>query len=352
MDNQGVQITREPLIPAEAYSRSGIARVAFFQRVPALLEQLGADADATLAAVGLARADFEDGDQVMPYVQLEELLRECERRTACEHFGLLLCEQSGLAELGLPGRVARCGTTVGRGLTALVRHYNLRRGGGMINLIDGGKFARFVYAIAVPGARETRHYQMGAVAIAFNILQDLCGPDWRATEVRFALRSPANVRPFQKFFRAPVRFDVDESAVIFEREWLDRALPRVAESFRREVAAEARQRRERAFDDFAGLVRDIIRKQLSIGPSSIEIVAATLAVHRRTIDRRLARVGESYGALQRSVKHEMAQLLLRETNLSVQKIADSLHFSSAANFATAFRQWSGKTPSQFRAGDP
>jgi AraC-like DNA-binding protein len=329
-----------------------MARVALFRRVPESLEELGADADATLAAVGLTRGHFEDRDRLMPYSQLEDLLLECERRTACEHFGLLLCEQSRLADLGLPGRIARCATTVGEGLTALVRNYNLHRGGGIINLIDSGRFARFVYAMAMPGTRDTRQYQMGAVAIAFNALEDLCGPDWQATELRFAFRSPANVRPFQRFFRAPVRFDSDESVVIFEREWLDRTLPPVGEAFRREVAAEARQRRERAFDDFAGLVRDIIRKQLSIGPCSIESVAAMLAVHRRTIDRRLARAGESYGALQRSVKHEIAQLLLRETNLSMQQIADSLHFSSAANFATAFRQWSGKTPSQFRAGEP
>jgi AraC-like DNA-binding protein len=352
MDSRRIHVQHRELIPAAPYTRSGMARVALFQRLPELLEELGADADATLAAVGLARGDFEGQDQLIPYLQLEQLLLECERRTACEHFGLLLCDQSRLPELGLPGRIARCATTVGEGLTDLVRHYNLRRGGGIINLIDGGRFAQFVYVMAMPGMRDTRHYQMGAVAIAFNALEDLCGPDWQATEVRFAFRSPANVRPFQRFFRAPVRFDADESVIIFERQWLDRKLPPVGESFRREVAAEARRRRERAFDDFSGLVRDIIRKQLSIGPSSIEGVAAMLAVHRRTIDRRLARMGESYGALQRSVKYEMARQLLRETDLSVQKIADSLHFSSAANFATAFRQWSSNTPSQFRAGGP
>jgi len=34
--------------------------------------------------------------------------------------------------------------------------------------------------------------------------------------------------------------------------------------------------------------------------------------------------------------------------MQVQQVAESLHFSSAANFATAFRRWTGMTPSEYR----
>jgi AraC-like DNA-binding protein len=298
--------------------------------------------------MGLARADFEDPENQMPYFQLEQLLVECERRTGCDHFGLLLCENSRLSEMGLPGRVARCANTVGEGLDALVRTYNLHRGGGIVNLIDTGELARFVYAIAMPGTRDTRHYQMGAITIMFNVLEDLCGSEWHAHEVRFAFRSPASVRPFQRLFRATVHFDADESVIVFESAWLSRALPAVDDSFRRSVAAEVRWMRERVFEDFPGLVRDLIRKQLSSGPCSIETVAAMLSLHRRSLERRLARVDVDYSSLQQSVKREIAMQLLRETELTVQQIADFLRFSSAANFATAFRRWTGQSPSDFR----
>jgi AraC-like DNA-binding protein len=301
-----------------------------------------------LASAGLARTDFEDPDNQMPYFQLELLLVECERRTSCEHFALLLCETSRLDDMGLPGRIARCAATIGEGLEALVRTYNLHRGGGLVNLVDSGEFARFVFAIAMPGALYTRQYQMGAITIAFNILQDLCGPEWRATEVRFALRSPTSTRPFQRFFRAPVHFDTDESVIVFESAWLSRPLPAADDSFRRSAADEVRRVRKRAFEDFPGLVRDLIRKQLSSGPCSIETVAAMLSLHRRSLERRLARVDVDYSSLQQSVKREIAMQLLRETELTVQQIADFLRFSSAANFATAFRRWTGQSPSDFR----
>jgi len=334
---------------ALAHRSLAIARAAHFRRVPELLAEFSAHADAALAAVGLARADLEDPEFEIPYLQAEELLVECERRTGCEHFALLLCAQSGLDDVGLPGRAARCGTTVGEGLSDLTRLYNLRHGGGIANLVAVGDVARLIYAMAVLETRDTHQYQMGAIATFFKVLQDLCGPEWQGSEILLAFRAPTNQRPFQRFFRVPVRFDADESAIVFDSAWLDRPLPPVDASFRQAVVDEARRARNDAFEDFPGLVRDLIRKQLSSGPSSIESLASILSMHRRTLDRRLARYGERYGALRTSVKYEIARQLLRETDLSVQQIAEFLRFSSAANFATAFRQWAGETPSEYRA---
>ncbi len=326
-----------------------MARIGLFRRIPELLTELGTDADATLESLGLARDDFEDPENEIPYFLLERLLVECERRTQCAHFGLLLGETTRLAELGLLGRVARCAATAGEGLAALERTYNLHRGGGIIHVVDDGETASFVFAIAMPGAGDTRQYQMTGITIAFNLLEDLCGAEWRASEVRFAFRSPPNLRPFHRYFRAPVRFDAGESLIRFAGKWLATPLPPVDASIRRSVAAELATLRELAFADFPVLVRDVIRRQLSIGPASIESVSAALSMHRRSLERRLACVGEDYRSLQQSVKHEVAVQLLRETDLSVQEIADFLRFSSAANFATAFRRWTARTPTQFRA---
>ena len=85
----------------------------------------------------------------------------------------------------------------------------------------------FVWAIAEHGISSTRHIQLAAMTIAFNFMQDLCGTAWLPAVVTVASRSPANPQPCHRFFRAPVRFDSDESAMIFERRWLDRPLPPV-----------------------------------------------------------------------------------------------------------------------------
>lgn len=55
-----------------------------------------------------------------------------------------------------------------------------------------------------------------------------------------------------------------------------------------------------------------------------------------------------YGELVERVKEDVARQLLRDTTMSIQRIAETVQFSSAANFATAFRRRVGMTPSAYR----
>jgi len=114
------------------------------------------------------------------------------------------------------------------------------------------------------------------------------------------------------------------------------------------VEGEAQARRAEILSDLPATLRRILRKQLIIGDCSMEQIAAMLRIHRRTLDRRLQEQGVQYGELLESVKHDIARQLLRDTDLQVQQVAEALHFSSAANFATAFRRWSAMTPSEYR----
>ncbi len=261
---------------------------------------------------------------------------------------LLATQRTGLADMGLAGQVALCGQTADDGLQALADHFNLQSSASTISLVKTGVFARLVYAISELGMSETRQLPLGAMAVGLNILRDLCGQDFLPTVVTFASRAPANVRPCQKFFQSPLQFDSDESALVFERQWLDRPLAPVDPLVRRRIRAEVRARRASVLADFPATIRRILRKQLLLGDCSMEQVAALIGMHRRTLDRRLHRHGVHFGQLLDSVKANVAMQLLRDNGLQVQQIAESLHFSTAANFATAFRRWTGTTPTEYR----
>lgn len=276
------------------------------------------------------------------------MLAACERLTRCDHIALLIAQHTRLQNFGIVGQYALCGATAGEGLRNFVHHFNLHSTATTTSLLEHGRFCRFVYAITVGGIADAAQFHLGAVTVEFNMLQDLFGPQWLPTAVTVATRAPSDLRPFHRFFGAPLRFDSNESAVIFERHWLDHPLPPVDAAWRREVEAEISARHAALHADFPGTVRRLLRKQLIVGPGGMNDVAALLGVHRRTLDRRLQRHGVSYGALLEDVKANIAQQLLRSTRMQVQEIAESLHYSSAANFATAFRRWTGMTPSAYR----
>ena len=73
------------------------------------------------------------------------------------------------------------------------------------------------------------------MTVALNMLRELCGPGFLPTVVTFACRSPSNLKSLHAFFRAPLQFDSDESAVVFEGHWLDRPVPEVEPRVRQQV---------------------------------------------------------------------------------------------------------------------
>lgn len=337
-----------PVAGQRAATSVGSVRVAVAWRLPAILAEFGVDPRDALDAASLPASLFDDPENRIDYPAFGQLILECERLTRCDHIVMLISQQTRLVNFGLAGQYALCGATAGEGLQNLIDHFNLHSSASIISLITTGDFARFVYAIAAPDMTVTRPFQLGAMTIVVNILQDLCGPGLRPAVVTFAGSAPSNLRPLHQHFRAPLRFDSEESAVIFERRWLDRALPPIDPDVRTQVESQIRSEQAHALEIFPTTVRLMLRKQLLTGECSMDRVAALLGMHRRTVDRHLQRHGVHYGELLESVQQDVARQLLLDTHLQVQQVAEALHFSSAANFATAFRRWTGMTPSEYR----
>jgi AraC-like DNA-binding protein len=333
---------------SDSVPSTGAARISVVWRLPQVMSEFGVDVGELLEAAGVRTDIFDDRENLIPYPAFGRLLSECERRSNCEHIILLISQHTRLTDFGLAGQIALCAEYAGEGLQRFADHFNLHSSATTASLITSGKFTRFVYAIAEHGMTSTRQLQLGAMVISYNVLRDLFGSAWLPTVITIASRPPANPRPFQKFFGAPLRFNSDESAVVFDTRWLDQRLPPVDPLIRQQTEGETQARRAEILSDLPATLRRVLRKQLIISDCSMDQIAAMLRIHRRTLDRHLQEHGVQYGELIESVKHDIACQLLRDTEMQVQQIAEALHFSSAANFATAFRRWSAMTPSEYR----
>jgi len=68
----------------------------------------------------------------------------------------------------------------------------------------------------------------------------------------------------------------------------------------------------------------------------------------RTLRRRLAEEGTSFRGVLERIRFEAAEERLREPTLSLAEIAAELGYADQANFARAFRGWTGESPSAYR----
>ena len=338
-----------PLLISESNSVPQGLRISAIWGFPETLRELGIDIAQVLEAVEMPPGIFADRENPVSYSALARLFEVCDQRTNRDDLGLLIGRRTRLADLGLAGQLALCGESVAEGLDRFIEHYNLHDTSATMSLAVAGGYARFVWAITENGIDSTGHIQLAAMTIAFNFMQELCGAAWLPTAVTVASRSPANPQECHRYFRAPVRFDSGESAMIFEQRWLDRPLPPTDPLTRLRIEAEAQARHAAILADLPTTVRHILRKRLSSGELSMDHVAAVLGMHRRTLDRRLKQYGIRYSDVLESVQCDVARQLLRDTNLQMQQIAESLRYASAANFSTAFRRWTGVTPSAYRS---
>ena len=75
-----------------------------------------------------------------------------------------------------------------------------------------------------------------------------------------------------------------------------------------------------------------------------------MGLHPRTLNRRLQEAGTSFRELHRTVRHELACQLLRDTGSSIPAIATLLGYSGSNAFVRAFAQWEAVPPATWRKG--
>lgn len=101
-------------------------------------------------------------------------------------------------------------------------------------------------------------------------------------------------------------------------------------------------------DRVASRAREAMRFDAGGYPSLADL-SRRLNLTARTLRRRLDREGTSYSRLLAEARRRDALRLLDDPTLAIQRVAEWLGYRDPANFTRAFRQWTGQTPSQYRA---
>lgn len=335
-------------IRAGAGATEGMSRISAMSAVPFVLESLHVDPAEVLGEIGLDAKLFEDSNNLIADEQVGPMLVHCAERTGCEDFALRVGAQARLDMLGLIATLAASAPDVGSALRALSRFLSLNDSASIVSVGTEGGTACLNYAVYESGFEGTRPLYQMVSAVAFNVLRELCGPEWAPAEVQLPCRRPNDVRPYRDFFRAPMRFDSDRMTIVFARRWLDRPLRSADPALHAVLSAQAEAFAGQSQAGLPSQVQRVMRNLLLESKGSIEAVAREFSMHRRTLDRHLDATGASFRELADGVRFQVARELLGDTQMSVGEIAASLHYGDASAFAHAFRRWSGRTPSQWR----
>lgn len=189
-----------------------------------------------------------------------------------------------------------------------------------------------------------------AIAAAVGLCREVSAEDFVPAGVFLSHAPPSNLTAYEEHFRCPLMFNAGRDGIeIGEAELragnklgddamskffdlhLDRELADFAEDFRidQRVCAE-------------------VSKALSEGVPTVDHVATSLGMTKRTLQRRLADDGHHYQTLVEATRKRLAERLLRDTDYAIAEVAFLTGYAEQSTFSRAFKRLSGQTPADFR----
>jgi AraC-like DNA-binding protein len=325
----------------EATSHTASFRVGSSFSLPGVIRSLGHSPDAVFAAAGVDPALYRHPENRIAAGDLGRLFACAAQATAHRDIGLLVVSSFRPASLGLVGELAAEGPDINTALRNLIRLLQYNTLAGYPAFSAGGTIAMLGFQLRYSDFPGSNFILEGAIGICLRFMQWLCGKQWKPEEVHLSGRKPADPRPFQRFFGAPVRFSATNDAVLFSSDWLERP-----------VAREQRRLDSRHFETAAAPLSELVRRQaamaLGFGPLGAKDLARQLGVSPRQLFRRLKAEGTTCQKLVDDVKFSRARHLLSAGDAPITEIAFALGYPDQSSFTRAFARWSGATPGEWR----
>jgi len=324
-------------------------RLGTLMAVPDMLRKFGVDPRRVLVEFDLDPADFEDPDHTIPFATEGRILVRCAEVTRCPHFGLLTGQRATLSVFGALGFLVQSAPSVRTALRIATHHFRVHNPGAAVEVIEDGSYVTFRYTILQENMAGREQVLDEAMAVEFNVMRVLCGPDWLPNEVHFAHGPPPDRAPFRKFFRAALRFEQDETALVFGQHWLD-AVPPGADPLLNRMMAQRVSELERFFgEDLVGQLRRMLPPLVAARSASLDDVARRVGLGPRTLIRRLAAEGTSFMQLREDARYLIASQLLETTHMLASDIAERIGYANPSAFTRAFLRWTGSGPADWRA---
>ena len=338
--------------PLDQPASPGLRRIGQMSALPAVLQEHGLDGDAIITREGIPPGTLDQPESLICVSVLGDLLARCAEVASCPHLGISLGARAGVESLGIVGALMRRCDTLGDAIGALEANLKIVDRGTLVHLQktdDAVVLSCLQYGSAGRGAGIIVESLLATIV---SVIRELCGGGWAPSEVHLARRVPEDNNPFRSFFRAPVRFNQELTAIVFPAKHLglrpSTADPQLRLALERAICElEAITRA-----DLVDQLKRSLRKRLATGNCSCEKVSRRFSVHRRTMNRHLKTAGTGFKTVLDELKFEVARQLVSDTELPLAQISAALNFSEPAAFTRAFERWSGGiSPQKWRQSD-
>lgn len=310
----------------------------------------GMDAPALLKGSGIALAQLSDpATEILAAQELRVASNLMHRLGSDEaNPGIQLGLNYHASTFGIWGYGMLSSATVADAQSLALRFLTLSFVFTLVSFHEDASTASFVYGEPDLNPKLVDFIVQRDLAATGLILQELIGPDFRATRVALRAQRPSK-SPMHRLFGADIEYGAAINTLSFDRQLMSRTLPManpITAAMCEQMAKQlVDQRRKHAS------TRNVVTQYLRIPGRTLPnlaTMAALLHTSTRTLKRRLNEEHTDFSTLLTEARRELAEEMLAEDSLTLHEITERLGYGDLSTFSQAFKRWTGQPPGTWR----
>lgn len=317
-----------------------------------LAQSLGLDVPALMARFELPLAALHEPDRLISYPAFINLLEESAALGHCPDFGLRLAHAQGIGILGPIAVLLRQARHVSEAIDLGVRYLFVHSPALSLQLQpDAEQPDRINLLLDIRQVNLAARPQIVSLSLSIicQCLRQLTAERVQPLRVSLPHAQPLDASAYRKAYACPVRFMAASASV----QLLARDLEVVLGEQDPQIKKIALDYLQRYANPAPGRLRDQVKSLagslLGSGLAAQAEIARSLALHPRTLQRRLQAEGCSFAELIDELRQEQFQALIAMPNgLGLTRIAHVLGYAEASVLSRSCKRWFGVSPRAMR----
>lgn len=330
----------------------GYIRSACLRGFRATVAELGGDAQRYARAAELPVEALDGDDVLIMEHSVAVVLELAAADLGCPDLGLRIASRQDITLLGSLAVAIQNSPTLGDALECTSRYLFVHSRSLSLTAGPDPAGEPGVAALLYGPATSAGPVQGTDCGLGFvhRTITYLAGGDYGLRGVDLPYRPAAPLSVHEAFFGVPVRVDRELPSAVLRvpRRLSEVTLGAVNVNLRRLALAFLAEQAPRVVSALTPRVRAAVQQALGTGPVETQAIAGLLAVHPRTLQRRLEAEGTTFGAVLDDVRRQTAQRLLTTTDLPIGQIANMVGFAEQSALSRAARRWWDASPRALR----
>jgi AraC-like DNA-binding protein len=314
------------------------------------LDAAGADSEALLAEFGLSRKQLSNPYEMLPLGRYVGVFERAAQVLDEPWLGLRLGSELQLTELGPAGLVFMSSATLGMAIRKFTDALASWQSGTAVDLVRDNEWPMWSYRIASEQIWPRRQDAEYSVSAMCNMIRLVRGASWMPVEVHFEHAAPADLKPYMRIFRVPVRFQQPTSGVLLRQQDLDAPLKSADQQMARMMERHATDliSRDTVPDNLVDQVRDLVTRRLAREKLVVADIAKDLGLSHRSLQRHLTEAGTSVREIIREERQRSVAALRDHEGMTNAAMARAVGYADATVLWRAARNWSRTDPKRER----